>query len=82
MPVSVDAPVEPRLRQAPLSTALKLGVESHGKLCNEGLDTDAQNRHPINVLFASKVASLTGCMNGFSQAYTACREWLKEWEGS
>ncbi len=28
-------------------------------LCADGLDTDARNLHPVSVLFASKIASLT-----------------------
>lgn len=49
------------------------------KICNEanknGYGTDWKNRHPISVLFASKIASLTGCSEisqGFEQAYNAC----------
>jgi hypothetical protein len=36
--------------------------------------TDAISRHPVNVLFASKVASLTDCENGFkfAAAYDDC----------
>ena len=39
-----------------------------------GMDTNARNHHPINVLFASKVASLTNCedSNAFHQAYLEC----------
>lgn len=42
----------------------------------QGAGTDFVNRHPINVLFASKVASLTGCEAGrsFSLAYENCQE--------
>ena len=43
------------------------------RICNETRDkgTDAKNLHAINVLFASKVASLTGCESGlnFHHAY-------------
>ena len=44
-------------------------------LCAIGLDTEARNRHPIAVLFASKVASLTGCerMERFSESYEWCK---------
>lgn len=37
------------------------------------LGTDGVRSHPINILFASKVASLTGCDSGmeFSKAYDA-----------
>ena len=36
--------------------------------------TDWKNRHPIAVMFASKIASLTGCENvgNFSIAYQRC----------
>ena len=34
------------------------------KLCTEGLNTDARNRHPIAVLYSSKIASLTGSESG------------------
>lgn len=42
-------------------------------LCDMGLDTDAKNRHPVSVLFSSKIASLTGSepMEGFSLAHDA-----------
>jgi hypothetical protein len=38
---------------------------------NPGIGTDARNRHPIHVLWASKMASLTRCENtlAFSDAY-------------
>ena len=38
--------------------------------------TDAFNHHPVNVLFASKVASLTGSesTNGFHEAYEVCTQ--------
>jgi hypothetical protein len=44
-----------------------------------GHGTDWVNRHPINVLYASKVSSLTGAelisdMSAFSKAYDACKE--------
>lgn len=41
-------------------------------LCAEGLDTAARNNHPIAILFASKIASLTGSedMSRFSTAYS------------
>lgn len=38
--------------------------------------TEWVNTHPINVMFASKVASLTGCeaTESFSEAYAACQD--------
>lgn len=38
--------------------------------------TDYVNRHPVNVLFASKVASLTGCEynQNYHDAYLKCQE--------
>jgi len=44
-----------------------------------GKGTDWVNKHPINVLFASKVASLTGCEipSEFSKAYDCCVEKAK-----
>lgn len=48
------------------------------KICAEasanGYGTEWKNSHPINVLFASKVADLTGCESGevFSESYAAC----------
>lgn len=38
--------------------------------------TKAFNEHPINVMFASKVASLTQCEDGpsCSKAYDACKK--------
>lgn len=43
---------------------------------DQNLGTDWVNHHPINILFASKVASLTGCESSgvFSQAYQAAQE--------
>jgi hypothetical protein len=42
----------------------------------KGLGTDYVNTHPVNVLFASKVASLTRCESPlvYSDAYAACRK--------
>jgi hypothetical protein len=39
-----------------------------------GFSTDVLNRHPICVLYSSKIASLTGSESGleFSKAYEAC----------
>jgi len=39
-------------------------------------DTDARNRHPISVLFSSKIASLTGSedFKNFSRAYGEVKE--------
>jgi len=41
-----------------------------------GKGTDWVNRHPINILFASKVASLTDCERTFefSKAYAYCEK--------
>lgn len=39
--------------------------------------TDKINQHPICVLYADKIASLTIHMSGFSQAY----EWAKDTAG-
>lgn len=38
--------------------------------------TEWVNTHPINVMFASKIASLTGCETPetFSKAYAACQD--------
>jgi hypothetical protein len=61
-----------------LSGVLYAWARVMDKICdatrNQG--TDAKNTHPINVLFASKVASLTGCESGlnFSHAYDACQK--------
>jgi hypothetical protein len=32
-------------------------------LCEHGLDTDARNHHPIAILWADKIAHLTGTQN-------------------
>ena len=45
------------------------------KLCDEGIDTDARNSHPISILFASKILSLANPgddMLRFSHAYDEC----------
>ena len=40
-------------------------------MSDRGFDIDEKNTHPVSVLFASKIASLTGCEYGleFSRAY-------------
>jgi hypothetical protein len=37
-------------------------------------DTEGRNRHPVAILYASKIASLTGCEGAlaFSKAYDYC----------
>jgi len=42
--------------------------------------TDAANSHPIAVLYASKIASLTGCSNlgSFTEAYNICNRLSEE----
>jgi len=49
-------------------------------LASDGLDTDARNRHPIAVLFATQVAHLTGVTSekSFEQFETAYREALRQ----
>ena len=41
--------------------------------------TDEANRHPIAVLFADKIADLTGRpgVDGYGQAYSACSDLAK-----
>ena len=41
------------------------------ELADLGMDTEIRNSHPIAILYASKIASLTGCENAkkFSNAY-------------
>lgn len=48
-----------------------LAVERDGKF-----STDDVNRHPICVMYASKIASLTGCelSLNFNEAYKVCKE--------
>lgn len=43
---------------------------------NPNIGTAARNTHPVNVLFADKVYSLTGYGQQFSQAYQACMDHL------
>ena len=45
-------------------------------LCEMGFDTDQRNRHPVSILFSSKIASLTGSegMDTFSEAYQRATE--------
>lgn len=44
--------------------------------------TDYVNTHPISVMYASKIASLSGCeaMENFSLAYDVCESKSKELE--
>lgn len=46
------------------------------RLSEDGLDTAAKNRHPIAIMYASKIAALTGCehIETFSEAYDKCVE--------
>lgn len=48
-------------------------------LSEKGLGTDAKNTHPAAILFASKIASLTGSEHGsaFSSAYTWAQDTAK-----
>lgn len=39
--------------------------------------TDKLNTHPIAVLYASKIASLTGADSGFAHAYEQCEKLAK-----
>jgi len=45
-------------------------------LCEMGFDTDQRNRHPVSILFSSKIASLTGSesLTAFSEAYERATE--------
>jgi hypothetical protein len=46
------------------------------RICNECRDkgTEAKNLHAINVMFASKVASLTRADSGLFDAYNECEQ--------
>ena len=50
---------------------LLLSLQEHGLK----LDTMTFNSHPIMVLWASKIASLTACEDRFSSAYAEVQEW-------
>ena len=39
-----------------------------------GKGTDWYNRHPIAVMYSSKISSLTGSEENFSKAYTNCAD--------
>lgn len=47
-----------------------------------GMPTEERNHHPINVMFSSKVANLSGYegneMEAFNKAYTVCKEKANE----
>ena len=54
------------------------------RMCDAGLDTDARNRHPISIMFADKIASLSGVLAGgdiFSIAYDECKSQSESMEG-
>ena len=55
-----------------LSGVVHSFAEAMSALCAEGLDTESRNRHPIAVLFSSKIASLTGSESctAFGAAYS------------
>ena len=63
-----------------LSGVLKSFAEVMEKICYEAhqleVGTDWKNKHPISVLYASKIAALTGCGVGmnFIEAYNHCQE--------
>ena len=44
----------------------------------QGKGTDWVNRHPVSVLFSSKINSLTGGDNEFSKAYKECMKIIEE----
>ena len=46
------------------------------EMVKDGMDTETIWHHPINILFSSKVASLTGSENfdNFSKAYVECQK--------
>jgi len=50
------------------------------EMCDEGLDTDARNKHPISVMFADKIRDLTQCdaTLAFSRAYDACKDKVED----
>ncbi len=54
----------------------KIWDEAHA----QSAGTQFVNEHPINVMYASKVASLTGCevSASFASAYEKCRKHSKE----
>ena len=49
-------------------------------LCDMGLDTDAKNRHPVSVLFASKISSLTNGeeFDSFHDAYIQAKKIVED----
>lgn len=56
-------------------------------LCDMGLDTDEKNSHPVSVLFADKIADMTGRGKGYSEAHHIATEksaeaWHRERSGS
>jgi len=66
-----------------LSGVVRSMVDVLGKLWNEAhaehVGTDWVNRHPISVMYADKIASLTGVQslsedNAFHDAYKICRQ--------
>lgn len=58
---------------------LRAAIEAHCKENNLVFSTDRVNQHPVNVLFASKVASLTSCEVGlaFGDAYKWANDQVK-----
>lgn len=40
-------------------------------------DTEFYNTHPLNVLYASKVSSLTGCEINFADAYKKAQDLVR-----
>lgn len=49
--------------------------------CDKGYGTDWKNTHPISILFASKIGSLTGCETNlkFQEAYDKCQRMAGEY---
>lgn len=43
-------------------------------------DTDSFRHHPVNVMFADKIASMTGYSNDYADAYDACKSKAEEIE--
>lgn len=56
-----------------LSGVLHSFVRAMELLAELGLDTVAKAKHPVSVLYSSKIASLTGSERGFELAYKAAK---------
>ena len=51
-----------------------------GEMVESGMDTDTYNRHPVSILFARKISSLTGAYadDDVNKAWDTCEDMVRQ----